>query len=227
MAKYMIHTYPKRLWYVEQYLIPSMLEQGIAKEDITVYNDINKDGNLRACMKAFASCPNDIGGTWHLQDDVIICKDFKQRTEWYDNGVVCGFSSSLYDGGENNKRGAVPRNRMWFSFPCIRIPNMWARQCADWVLKYIIGNPVYREYWEKGVNDDWAFRQYLKEFQRDCVALNIIPNLVDHVDYLLGGGSGGKRKQEVRAQYWTDDDLVKELEEKINALDNNLNRETH
>ena len=92
---------------------------------------------------------------------------------------------------------------------------MWARWCAEWVLKYIIGNPVYRQYWEKGVNDDWAFRQYLKEFQRDCCALNIMPNLVDHVDYLLGGGSGGMRKDLCRSQYWEDDDLVEELE---NAL---------
>lgn len=208
----MIHTYPKRLWYVEEYLIPSMLEQGIAKSDITVYNDKDKEGNLRACMNAFKSCPDDLEGTWHLQDDVIICRDFRKRTEMYDNGLVCGFSSKLYDGDIKEKRGAVPRVRMWFSFPCIRIPNKWARWCADWVLKYIIGNPVYRQYWEKGVNDDWAFRQYLKEFQRDCVALNIMPNLVDHVDYLLGGGSGGMRKDSCRSQYWEDDDLVEELE---------------
>jgi hypothetical protein len=212
MAKYMIHTYPKRLWYVEEYLIPSMLEQGIAKADITVYNDKDKEGNLRACMNAFKSCPDDLEGTWHLQDDVIICRDFRKRTEMYDNGLVCGFSSKLYDGDIKEKRGAVPRVRMWFSFPCIRIPNKWARWCADWVLKYIIGNPVYRQYWEKGVNDDWAFRQYLKEFQKDCVALNIMPNLVDHVDYLLGGGSGGTRKDSCRSQYWEDDDLVEELE---------------
>ena len=110
----MIHTYPKRLWYVEEFLISSMLAQGIAKEDITVYNDDKHEGNLRACMNAFASCPDDIGGTWHLQDDICICRDFKQRTEWYDNGLVCGFSSSLYDGSEKNKLGAVPRRRMWF-----------------------------------------------------------------------------------------------------------------
>lgn len=217
----MIHTYPKRLWYVEEYLIPSLLKQGIAKEDITVYNDINKDGNLRACMNAFALCPDDLEGTWHLQDDVIICKDFFKRTTNYDNGLVCGFSSKMYDGDTKSKIGAVPRSRMWFSFPCMRIPNKMARGCAEWVTKYIIGNPVYKQYWEKGRNDDWAFRSYLKEFHKDCVALNIIPNLVDHVDYLLGGGSGGKRKEQVRAQYWEDDDLVEELE---NALDYNENR---
>lgn len=217
MTRYLIHAVPKRMWYVETYLIPSMLEQGIQKEQIRVYNDEKAEGNLRACMNAFASCTED-GGTWHLQDDVCICKDFKERTEWYDQGLVCGFSSELYDGDSPDKRGAVKRMNMWFSFPCIRIPNEWARDCSKWVLNYIIGNPVYEKYWKNGVNDDWAFRTYLKEFHHDCVALNIMPNLVDHIDYLIGGGTGKKPRQKpCRAQYWADEDVVKRLEESING----------
>lgn len=215
----MIHTYPKRLWYVSQYIIPSMLNQGIRQEDITVYNDENGDGNLLACMKAFMSVPEDDSGMWHLQDDVLICEDFKERTEWYDDGLVCGFSSLLYDGDINYKKGAVHRKDMWFSFPCIRIPNQIARECGKWVTECIIGNPVYERYWKNGVNDDWAFRLYLKEFHKDCVALNIMPCLVDHIDYLIGGGSGKKTRQKpVTAQYWKDDYLVEELKD---ALDNN------
>lgn len=221
MARYMIHTYPKRMWYVENYLIPSMLVQGIKRDHIIIFNDSEGLGNLKACMEAFKSCPFDNGGTWHLQDDIVICKDFKERTEWYDNGLVCGFSSKLYDGDIKAKKGAVPRDMMWFSFPCIRIPNKWARECGEWVLNYIIGNPVYTKYTKNGKNDDWAFRLYLSTFHKDCVALNIMPNLVDHVDYLLGGGSGGQRKEECRAQYWKDRDVVKELEDSIYAMDNN------
>lgn len=212
MPKYLIHTYPKRLWYVKQYIIPSMLKQGISGDDINIYNDEKGEGNLRACMNAFGSVPNDDGGTWHIQDDIIIASDFAKRTKAYDSGLVCGFSSLLYDGDIQEKKGAVKRELMWFSFPCIRIPNAWARECAEWVTKYIIGNPVYKRYWEKGVNDDWAFRQYLKEFHKDCIALNIVPNLVDHVDYLIGGGSGGTRKKPCRSQYWEDEELVSELE---------------
>lgn len=215
MPKYLIHTYPKRQWYVEQYLIPSMLKQGIDINDIRVYNDTNNEGNLRACMRAFAGVPDDDEGTWHLQDDVIICSDFKERTEMYDNGLVCGFSSLLYDGDIQCKKGAVKRDDMWFSFPCIRIPNKWARECGKWVQSDIIGNPVYKRYWEKGVNDDWAFRLYLSTFHKDCVALNIMPNLVDHIDYLIGGGSGGTRKKPCRSQYFTDGYLVDELEEQL------------
>ena len=216
MAKYMIHTYPKRLWYVEQYLIPSMLAQGIDKASIIVYNDVNREGNLLSCMKAFASVNNDDKGTWHLQDDVLISKDFKERTEWYDHGLVCGFSSLRYDGDIEKKKGAVKRDDMWFSFPCIRIPNKWAIECGRWVQSDIIGNPVYKRYWEKGVNDDWAFRTYLATFHKDCVALNIMPCLVNHIDYLIGGGSGEKdRKKPVVAQYWKDDDLVDALAETL------------
>lgn len=211
MAKYLIHAYPKRMWYVNNYLIPSMLQQGIQIEDIKVYNDSEGYGNLKACMKAFAECDGD-GGTWHIQDDVLICKDFKQRTEWYDTGLVCGFSSLKYDGDILARRGAVHRADMWFSFPCIRIPNAWAKDCARYAYRNIIGNPSYQTYWEKGVNDDWVFRKYLEDCHPDCVALNIVPCLVNHVDYLIGGGSGEtQRWYPLTAQYWTDDDLVEEL----------------
>ena len=194
-----------------------MLKQGIDRDDIVVYNDITHEGNLRACLNAFASVPDDDGGTWHLQDDVCICKDFKERTEWYDHGLVCGFSSELYDGNIVEKRGPVRRDSMWFSFPCIRIPNKYARECAEWVDKYIIGNPVYKEFWQGGANDDWAFRTYLATFHKDDVALNIMPCLVDHIDYLLGGGSRRMREKPCRAQYWAkDDNSVKELEKAFN-----------
>lgn len=214
---YLIHAMPKRMWYVEEYLIPSMLEQGIDKSQISVYNDDKGEGNLKACMNAFLSV-GDTGGTWHLQDDVCICKDFKERTEWYNSGLVCGFSSKMYDGSAESKKGAVSRENMWFSFPCIRIPNEWAKECAHWVFEYIIGNPVYEKYWKKGVNDDWMFRAYLKEFHKNCTALNIMPNLVDHIDHLIGGGTGAsKRKEPCRAQYWADPEIVERLEESING----------
>ena len=208
---YMIHLTPKREWYVENYLIPSMLAQGIARSEISLYNDTKGEGNLKACMNAFSQVPDDESGTWHLQDDVIICSDFKERTQAYDKGLVCGFSSKMYDG--DSQTGNVSVWEMWFSFPCIRIPNQYALECSKWVTKYVIGNPVYRNYWEKGVNDDWMFRQYLRQFHMKERAINLAPNLVDHIDYLITGL--GKRSEPCRSQYWEDEDLVTELEEKL------------
>lgn len=217
MANYLIHTYPKRLWYVEEYLIPSLITQGIEKSQISVYNDNKCEGNLRACMRAFLSVPFDDKGTWHLQDDICICKRFRELTELYDTGLVCGFSSEMYDGPGNI--GAVKTKNMWFSFPCIRIPNAYAVDCANWTLREIIGNMVYKDYWINGKNDDWAFRAYIKSFHKEDMALNLAPNLVDHVDYLLGGGTGAnKREKPCRAQYWWEDDTsVEELEATIKS----------
>ena len=215
MTRYMIHAVPQRMWYVEDYLIPSMLKQGIEKDCIQIHNDTEHTGNLRACMEAFAEVQGD-GGTWHLQDDVCICSDFKHRTEALDFGLVCGFSSKMYDGP--GREGAINIKDMWFSFPCIRIPNDYARECSAWVLNYIIGNPVYRQFWKDGVNDDWAFRTYLRQFHKGEHAINLSPNLVDHVDWLIGGGTGhSKRNEPVRAQYWKDEYLITELEKEIKA----------
>jgi len=217
MARYLIHTVPKREWYVRDYLVPSMVQQGIAGIDITVYVDNEHKGNLRACMDAFKLCEGQAGGTWHLQDDVIISHDFKEKTEKYDNGIVCGFKSR-YDG--NTPYGTVPAKQMWFSFPCIRIPNNIASECADWVINYMIGNPVYREWWEKGVNDDLLFRQYVWNTYPNAMAYNLKPNIVDHIDYLIGGtvNSNARKIVKIRSEFWEDEYLVNELENKLKGV---------
>ena len=214
MAKYLIHAMPKRMWYVTEYLIPSMIEQGIDKENIAVYNDKDYEGNLRACMKAFASVDDDDKGTWHLQDDVIISSKFKQLTEQYDDGIVCGFKS-IYDG--DITPGFVPIKYMWFSFPCIRIPNHIARECSEWTFTYMIGNLVYEDFWKGGVNDDWMFRRYIESYYKDMKALNLAPNIVDHIDYLIGGtvNSNNRTLTQIRSQIWKDEALVDALAEKL------------
>ena len=213
MAKYMIHTMPKRLWYVDEYLIPSMVLQGIKQSDIQIYNDEKQEGNLKACMNAFLQMPDDADGTWHLQDDIIISSKFRQTTEAVDYGIVCGFKS-MYDG--DRKAGAVDFKDSWFSFLCIRIPNYIARRCAEWVNTYMIGNPVYREYWESGVNDDWMFRQFINTEYPNTLAINLKPNIVDHIDYLIGGTvNSNKRITQIRAKYWEDEYLVDELADRL------------
>ena len=213
MAKYMIHTMPKRLWYVDEYLIPSMVLQGIKQSDIQVYNDEKQEGNLKACMNAFLQMPNDGDGTWHLQDDIIISSKFKQTTEAVDYGIVCGFKSE-YDG--DRKAGAVSFEDSWFSFLCIRIPNYIARKCAEWVNMYMIGNPVYKEYWKDGVNDDWMFRQFIRTEYPNALAINLKPNIVDHIDYLIGGTvNSNKRITQIRAKYWEEEQLVDELASRL------------
>ena len=214
-TKYMIHTYPKRLWYVEQFLIPSMIAQGIDKDNISVYNDIKGEGNLKAFIKSFSQVDNNNGATWHLQDDVLLCKDFKKRTEAHNYGIVCGFTTKLYN--DVSKIGYVNPKNMWFSFPCLRVPNQTALNCSKWVENYVIGNPVYSQYWKAGKNDDWCFKAYIDSCEKHIPILNLNPCLVEHIDYLIGGGSGGMRDKECRAEWFDDLELVEELSNQING----------
>ena len=68
--KYMIHACPQRMWYVEEFLVPSMRDQDIRPDEIEIRCDTEGKGNLLSCMESFRDCGERPGGTWHLQDDV-------------------------------------------------------------------------------------------------------------------------------------------------------------
>lgn len=206
----MIHACKDRLWYVEDYLVPSMEAQGIVPDQITIWLDKAEKGCLESCMGSFASLENE-GGTWHLQDDVIICRDFKERTEEYDDGIVCGIST-MYDNDKRYDIGQVDIRHMWYSFPCMRIPNEIAIGCANWYYEYIKNNPVYKYRVQDKKHDDEVFRDYLKLNRPKVKVTNLAPNLVDHIDYLLGGSMVNKQRgHEVRALSFNDLELVDKL----------------
>lgn len=215
MSKYLIHTNPKRLWYVNDFLLPSLLEQGICRTDIIVHNDYKQQGSIQAYMDSFDELPDD-GYTWHLQDDVIISPDFKEVTEReeVDNRVVCGFNS-YYD--KQTSHGFVQTYDMWYSFPCIGIPNRVGKGCMEWMRKYMLGNPAYKKYWEEGNCIDWFFKQYVRDETKDIRVLNLAPNIVNHIDYLLGGSTIRKvpRLEPAVSMHWEYPELVEELKNRL------------
>lgn len=214
-AQYLIHAVPRRKWYVDEYLIPSMLKQGIKRYNIIVYVDIKNLGNRKAFIDSLRCIDklSDKWGTWHLQDDIIIAPDFKEKTERYNTGIVNAFCSNLYD--DKDFVGYVDKIRLWKGFQCVRLPNKLISDSMKWGEKYIVGNPVYRAYWENGANDDWIFRQYLKSSDMKESVLNLAPNLVQHIDYLLGGSMVCNRANRLYSQYWEYDDLTKEIEKNL------------
>lgn len=216
MAKYMIHVCNSREWYVNKYLIPSMLEQGIKRSDIIVYIDIAEKGNLESCMRSFALTEEfNCEGVWHLQDDIIISSDFKKRTEELDNGIVCGFCCD-YDVNKTNC-GVVNVIDMWYSFPCIRIPNKIATECATWFFNNWETNFEVKHIAKAKKNDDLLFRYFLERHYMSENVILVNPNLVNHVDYLIGGSLINKQRDKViKSIYWEEDDLVEKLK---NALD--------
>ena len=213
--KYLIHTYPKRLWYVEKYLIPSMLKQGIRETDIYIYNDEYKKGNLFAFMESLEYINENLSkekGLWHLQDDVVLCKNFKEESVKASNKVINGFVNKNYANVE--KSGEVNVKDYWYSFPCVYIPNRYIDDFLNWIEK-VREHAPFRKKYLSGRYDDWFFYKFLEmEYPIDTM-INLKPNLVDHIDYLIGYTTGKRRKVQVRAEYFKDLDLVKELERSI------------
>jgi len=213
MARYLIHCYKDRRWYVDKYLIPSMLKQDIDESDIEVFED---DGTL-GCLEAFVqSCLKCKGkGTWHLQDDIIISSQFKRWTEEYaEDRVVCGFCSRYCD---KKPVGLVCPNMMWYSFPCIYIPDSIAKEFADWYYAEAIYSPEYKNFISKRKFDDDVFMKYLQKYHAGDSVLNLTPNLVNHIDYLLGGSivNPNRKNNIVLSEYWDEPELLKYWEDTI------------
>lgn len=214
---YMIHACPERMWYVEKYLYPSLLDQGIATEEIEIRNDREGKGNLISCMESFAACGEREGGTWHLQDDVLICRNFARRTKEHDKGIVCGFMSPRSERRRETRAGMTTAAGMWWSFQCIRIPDKLAGECAAWFFSDAMTREAYREKEADGKHDDMFFRDFLLERHPEYPVRNLAPNLADHIDLLIGGSRINRERgpYPMRSGCWEDNDLVGDLEKAL------------
>lgn len=216
--KILIHAVPERMWYVDEFLIPALRAQGA--EAVEIWNDAEHRGNLAACMDAFASREGD-GGTWHLQDDVLPCRDFVKRCRDLDNGVVFGFCCRNF-GDRLDASGTVYVADAWNSFQCVRIPDAYARECSAWVRSMRWAkespSPELPILWQLGKGDDTFFHEYLACYHPYDAVENVKPNLVEHVDWLLGGSTLQHwRDYLARAEFWDDQDLVEALRERTRA----------
>ena len=216
----MIHAVPQRMWYVEEFLLPALCEQGMDMTDVTVRVDSEGLGNLESCMRAFEACEGD-GGTWHLQDDVLIARDFVERCRGHDFGVVYGFCCRQFN---DNPRitGEVYMPDAWHSFQCVRIPDAYARDCAAWYRSRAWETESPSD--ELGIleshrsGDDTFFREYLLCRHGPETAFNMKPNLVEHVDTLLGGSIVNVwRRSFARSALWDDEELVEDLRRAIKS----------
>lgn len=216
--KYMIHACPAREWYVNDFLVPSMIEQGISESDIYVYMDRSKDGNLMSFVRSLdiAHRVDPAESVWHLQDDVLICRKFAELTASIDfSGVVCGFGNHTYD--TYPLPGEVSPRLIWWSMQCMRIPNWIARRFVDWFYDEARYRATYAESVRSGKDDDVLFRDFLINEMPKRKVLNYSPSLVDHIDYLIGGSKINPQRgvHVTPARYWEDQDLVEEFKFKL------------
>lgn len=217
--RYMIHSTPSRTWYVNDFLIPSMIQQGIKEKEIIVRCDTDGEGNLTSCMKSFLYCgQNTAEGTWHLQDDVIISRDFAEATKTFNQGIVCGAVVKEW-GPDYTRIGIQPVQNLWYSFQCIRIPDEIAGECAVWFFTDASKrtNYKYSKRVKRKKHDDDFFQFFLFEKHPGMQILNLKPNIVDHIDYLIGGSLiNDSRERKINRMFWfKDKDLVEDLEKKL------------
>lgn len=212
----MIHACPRREWYVNDYLVPSLIEQGIDPENIAVWLDSDGIGNLASCIESFAQCAKEKGDTWHLQDDVIVCRDFAERIKNVPPGLALGFCVDIYERGAIVE-GKTTAQYMWeSSFPCIKIPNELGGEFVDWIINTAPKRPELRKLTSTGKKDDTLFWIFMQENHKDMPVINIAPHLVDHVDWLIGGSIINQwRGHIVRSCRWTDENLIEELKRKL------------
>lgn len=213
----LIHACPGRMWYVREFLLPSLEAQGA--DAVEIWNDAERKGNLLSCMESFASRASD-GGTWHIQDDVLLARDFVRRCRELDRGVVYGFTCGQF-GDDPQQTGEVYAPDAWHSFQCIRIPDAWARECSDWFFSGAwqeSPNPELYALHAMGQGDDTFFREFVQARHGRETMLNAMPNLVEHVDWLVGGSIlSPYRGFLARAHYWDDEDLVAALRTRLRA----------
>ena len=210
--KVLIHACPKRMWYVEGWLVPELRRQGA--DEVEVWNDSEGLGNLAACMASFAARTGD-GGTWHIQDDVILARDFVQRAREHDEGVVYGFCCEAFT-DDPRQTGRVSVADAWHSFQCVRIPDAYARECAAWLETDGTAQTDYPLWIRSGKMDDSVFRTYLIEKHARETVENLKPCLVDHVDFIVGGSILSPwRGYLARATFWEDEDMVRELKKSV------------
>ena len=216
--KYMVHTCESRNWYVENYLVPSMIDQGIHKDDVLVWLDVEHKGNLVSCLESFAECGKTEGLTWHLQDDVLIARNFYEKSMLADSSqVTCGFCPKSFSSHHLNV-GEVKSYQIWWSFQCICIPNDLAGEFSKWFYddcRFRESESVQSRV-ESGKHDDWFFKKFLRECHPYIVVNNLRPNLVEHIDYLIGGSEVNKeRTRDMTATWFRDKDLVEELRKRL------------
>lgn len=213
--KVIIHGVKDRRWYIENFLIPQLQQQNI--EEIKVWLDNDKVGNLLSCMQCFENLPDDNENTWHLQDDIVLCKDFKKRAEKFEsyNGLVNGIS--VLDCEKEYEKGETDIQNMWYSFPCIMIPNNIAKGCSSWFNEKS-NTKEYQTWLVTQRGDDAVFKDYIADVHPDIKVFNVVPNLVDHIDYLLGGSTGWVRRHPIRSLYWEDEEIVEDLERRIKGF---------
>ena len=196
-----IHGSMKRFKYVSEFLSPKI------PFALPIFDD-EEAGNIKAYMASFKWLLNDrlIPGTntWHLEDDVLPDKRIHEWMRYAEGteGIICGF-------GTTEKFGFVEPEDMWYSFPCIRIPNDYLGDFVQWV--ETSGDEDVAERMKLGKGIDFLFRKFV--VQNPIQIYHTVPCMVEHIDEYIGGSLINDRKEPIKAIRFEDTERLAELKD--------------
>lgn len=209
----LIHATPERMNYVGEFLSPRLKAQGFS---VHIYEDSEHKGNLAAYLESYKKLPEN-GDTWHLEDDVLPDSRFYSLVsgEWKRfPGIICGFGDKRKFTAEHfGSKNCIPG--MFYSFPCIRIPNKTIKDFLVW-LDDNQGDTVIANTIKSGKEIDYLFRIYLDSHKMN--AYNFRPCLVEHIDeYLSGSIVHPNRQTLAKAVIFEDEKALDDLREWSNG----------
>lgn len=220
---YVIHTSPKRIDFVNEYMLPCFERYGI--RNIEVWNDEKMQGQLNAwteCAWWIALNKGDYDGVWHLEDDVVPCKKFKEISEALakQDIIVQGFTTNCRFTGFKGRTGIVPLDDLPYGMQCFYVPQRFLKGYLYFIDKYVKTKLYKSRQYDCGtLYSDNVFKGYLKRFYPNII-VNILENcMVEHIDYLIGGRSVKGEKTDRRACRFDNYEEVERLKEWIKEVD--------
>lgn len=202
--EFLIHASEERLWYVRNHLLPRL--HGIKG---MTFVDKQHDGNIKAYINSFLGPSlKGKGDTWHLEDDIYPDRMFVDWATKLENfeGIVCGFSPVGGVLGE-----VKDPNDIWYSFPCIRIPNAYLKDFMRWLQLSNDPDVVRRKAWGKGI--DFLFHKYVVE--NPIPIYHHYPCMVEHIDDLIGGSLINERPKPIKAYRFEDTEGLLQLKREL------------
>ena len=199
----LIHGCWKRLKYLEGYLAKKL-----PKAHLMV--DYYGEGNIEAYRGSYrVMYLNGVlpktGNTWHLEDDVLPDRRIMKWMRELESreGIICGF-------GTTEIYGEVEPEDMWYSFPCIRIPNDYLIGFEKWLYHNWMDEDVaMRVAIGKGI--DFLFRKYV--IQNPIPIYHHNPCMVEHIDEYIGGSLINERDKPIKAIRFEDTERLAELKD--------------
>lgn len=208
--KILIHACNRRIEYVIGFLEPRLKDQGF--KNIEVFLDSENKGCLASYIESYKKLPRK-GHTWHLQDDVLPDRRFYQwacESESFD-GIICGFGNKWFYNKEMFGE-AHNQHEMFYSFPCIRIPNIICHEWLEWFERVKDEVPEIASRLSENKYVDYFFKLFIGSNPGKIPILNFKPCIVEHIDDYIGHSVvNAARVMPARALIFEDDESLEEF----------------